>query len=76
MSKILTRQQIEQYYDEGFISPVRVISEVEAFSIKAELEGVEENFPDEINSKSRNNLHLSFAFLDLLAHHPIIVDAM
>ena len=76
MSKILTRQQIEQYYDEGFISPVRVISEVEAFSIKAELEEVEVNFPDEINSESRNNLHLSFAFLDSLAHHPIIVDAM
>jgi len=44
MSKILTRQQIEQYYDEGFISPVRVISEVEALSIKAELEEVEAIF--------------------------------
>jgi len=76
MSKILTRQQIEQYHDEGFISPVRVISEVEALSIKAELEEVEANFPDEINAESRNNLHLSFAFLDTLAHHPIIVDAM
>ena len=76
MSKILTKQQIEQYHDEGFISPVRVISEVEALSIKAELEEVEANFPDEINAESRNNLHLSFAFLDTLAHHPIIVDAM
>ena len=76
MSKILTKQQIEQYHDEGFISPVRVISEVEALSIKAELEEVEANFPDEINAESRNNLHLSFTFLDALAHHPIIVDAM
>jgi len=76
MSKILTRQQIEQYHDEGFISPVRVISEAEAFSIKAELEEVEANFPDEINAESRNNLHLSFTFLDALAHHPIIIDAM
>jgi len=76
MPKILTRQQIEQYHDEGFISPVRVISEVEALSIKAELEEVEANFPDEINAKSRNNLHLSFEFLDALAHHPVIVDAM
>jgi ectoine hydroxylase-related dioxygenase (phytanoyl-CoA dioxygenase family) len=76
MPKVLTRQQIEQYHDEGFISPVRVISEVEALSIKAELEEVEANFPDEINAKSRNNLHLSFEFLDALAHHPVIVDAM
>ncbi len=76
MSKVLTKSQIEQYYDEGFISPVRVISEQEAYLIKQELEMVEAEFPEEINSESRNNLHLSFAFLDALAHNEIIVDAM
>ena len=76
MPKVLTKQQIEQYHDEGFISPVRVISENEALSIKNQLEQVEADFPDEINAQSRNNLHLSFAFLDALAHNTIIVDAM
>ena len=76
MPKVLTKEQIEQYHDEGFISPVRVISENEALLIKNQLEQVEADFPDEINAQSRNNLHLSFAFLDALAHNTIIVDAM
>lgn len=76
MPKVLTKEQIEQYHNEGFISPVRVLSENEALSIKNQLEQVEADFPDEINAQSRNNLHLSFAFLDALAHNTIIVDAM
>jgi non-heme Fe2+,alpha-ketoglutarate-dependent halogenase len=76
MPKVLTKEQIEQYHDEGFISPVRVISEAQALSIKSQLEQVEAEFPDEINAESRNNLHLSFTFLDALAHNTIIVDAM
>jgi len=76
MPRVLTKLQIEQYHDEGFISPIRVISEQEALSIKDELEQVEKEFPEEINSESRNNLHLSFSFLDALAHNKIIVDAI
>ncbi len=76
MPKILTEQQIEQYRDEGYISPVRVVSKAEALSIKSQLEDMEAQFPEEVNAESRNNLHLSFEFLDALAHNPIIVDAM
>lgn len=76
MPKVLTKQQIDQYHEEGFISPIRVISEDEALLIKNQLERVETDFPDEINAESRNNLHLSFSFLDALAHNTIIVDAM
>ncbi len=76
MPKVLTEQQIEQYQDEGYISPVRVVSKAEALSIKSQLEDMEAQFPEEVNAESRNNLHLSFEFLDALAHNPIIVDAM
>ena len=76
MPKVLTKEQIEQYHDEGFISPLRVISEADALSIKTQLEEVEAQYPEEINAESRNNLHLSFAFLDALAHNTTIVDAM
>ena len=51
MPKILTKKQIKKYHEEGFISPVRVISEDEALSIKNELEQVEEKYPEEINSQ-------------------------
>ena len=74
--KILTKEQLEKYNDEGFISPIRVISETDALFIKTQLEEVEAKYPEEINSESRNNLHLSFSFLDALAHNRIIVDAM
>ena len=76
MPKILTEQQIEQYREKGFISPVRVVSKAEALSIKSQLEDMEAQFPEEVNAESRNNLHLSFEFLDALAHNPVIVDAM
>ena len=76
MPKVLKKKQIEQYHDQGFISPVKVMSEKDALLIKEELEYVEEEFPNEINAESRNNLHLSFAFLDALAHNTIILDAM
>lgn len=76
MPKVLTKEQIEQYHDQGFISPVKIMSEQDALLIKDELEQVEAEFPNEINAESRNNLHLSFAFLDSLAHNTIIVDAM
>ena len=76
MPKVLTKDQIEQYHDQGFISPLRVISEADALSIKTQLEEVEAQYPEEINAESRNNLHLSFAFLDALAHNTTIVDAM
>lgn len=76
MPKVLTKEQIEQYHDEGFISPLRVISEADALSIKTQLEEAEELCPEEINAESRNNLHLSFAFLDALAHNTTVVDAM
>jgi len=76
MPKVLTKEQIEHYHEQGFISPVRVMSENEALSIKTQLEEVELNFPNEINAESRNNLHLSFVFLDALAHNNTVVDAM
>ena len=76
MPKVLTKEQIEQYHDKGFISPVKIMSEQDALLIKDELEQVEADFPNEINAESRNNLHLSFTFLDALAHNTIIVDAM
>ena len=55
MLQVLTKKQIEQYHDEGFIAPIRVISEAEALSIKSQLEEVEAQFPEEINAESRNN---------------------
>ena len=76
MSKILTADQIQEYHENGFVSPIRVMSEDEACSIKTKLEEAEKKFPQEFNPENRNNLHLIFPFLDELAHNSVIVDAV
>ncbi|MEC9219588.1 MAG: phytanoyl-CoA dioxygenase family protein [SAR324 cluster bacterium] len=72
----MTEKQIKQYHDNGFVSPIRVLSEREALSIKAQIEKAEKEFPYDFNPENRNNLHLSFTFLDALAHNSIVLDAV
>ena len=76
MGKVLNEKQIEQYHDEGFIAPIRVMSEEEALKIKERVEEAEKAFPEEFNPENRNNLHLTFMVLDELAHNSIILDAV
>ena len=76
MGKVLNEKQIEQYHDEGFILPIRVMSEEEALKIKERVEEAEKAFPEEFNPENRNNLHLTFMVLDELAHNSIILDAV
>jgi non-heme Fe2+,alpha-ketoglutarate-dependent halogenase len=76
MPKVLTKQQVKQFHDEGYLSPIDVMSEHEAQGYRRQLEEIEHNYPDHINAQNRNNPHLVFPALDNLAHHPIIVDAV
>lgn len=76
MPKVLTTQQVEQFRETGFLSPVDVMSEHEATQYLDQLESAEKAHPAELNAENRNNAHLAFTFLDELAHHPIVVDAV
>lgn len=76
MPKFLSQNQLDQFYEEGFLSPIDVMSEDEALSYKNRLQDAEFNFPRELNAENRNNPHLAFGFLDELAHHPLILDAV
>ena len=76
MVKVLNEKQIEQYHDEGFIAPIRAMSEDEALKVKERVEEAEKAFHEEFNPENRNNLHLTFLVLDELAHNPIILDAV
>jgi non-heme Fe2+,alpha-ketoglutarate-dependent halogenase len=76
MPKFLSKQQVDLYHEQGYISPIDVMSEEEALSYKQRLEQAEHDYPDQINPENRNNPHLAFAFLDELVHHPLIVDAV
>lgn len=76
MPRILTRLQVEEYQQQGFLSPIDVMSEDEASGYLQLLQAAESEHPRELNAENRNNPHLAFGFLDQLAHHPIILDAV
>ncbi|MEM7206424.1 MAG: phytanoyl-CoA dioxygenase family protein [Pseudomonadota bacterium] len=76
MPKFLTQTQIDQFLEEGYISPIDVMSEDEAASYREKLEQVERDYPVEINAENRNNPHLTLKFMDELVHHPVVIDAV
>jgi hypothetical protein len=76
MPRFLSKQQVEQYREQGFLSPVDVMSEDEAGSYLERLQAAEARYPGELNAENRNNPHLSFGFLDELVHHPGILDVV
>jgi len=76
MPKFLSQSQIDQYHEYGFISALDVMSEHEALEYKQRLEEAEEQYPDQIHAENRNNAHLAFTFLDELAHHDVVLDAV
>ena len=76
MGKVLTKQQIDSFHEQGFISPIDVISEDEARSYALRLEEAEQQFPEALNAENRNNVHLGFKLFDELAFHPIVHDAV
>jgi ectoine hydroxylase-related dioxygenase (phytanoyl-CoA dioxygenase family) len=74
--KVLGQQQIEEYREQGFLSPVEVMPEDEALNYASLLQAAERDNPQQLNAENRNNPHLSFAFLDELVHHPLILDVV
>ena len=76
MPKFLTSAQIAQYNEEGFLSPIDLMSEADAAKIVAQLEEVERLHPQHVNAENRNNAHLVLSFLDELAFNEIILDAV
>ena len=76
MPRFLSRQQVEQYHELGYLAPIDVMSEHEAGGYLQRLQAAEAAYPGELNAENRNNPHLAFGFLDELVHHPLILDAV
>jgi len=72
----LSKQQVEQFNRDGFLSPIDVLTPAEAAAIKAKLEAAETENPAEISGRNRNNSHIVYPFLDALTHHPTIISAV
>ena len=76
MPKILTQQQIDQYWRDGCIFPIRVMSEADAAELRARLEEFEKATGGPLKGSLRHKSHLLFSWLGDLVRQDRIVDAI
>ena len=72
----LSSNQLKQYEDEGFVSPINIFSKDKAKEIRNEIELIEKEMPGELDKSGRYNAHLISPLLDKVAHNPKILDAV
>jgi non-haem Fe2+, alpha-ketoglutarate-dependent halogenase len=76
MPKILTREQVDQFWRDGCIFPVRVMSEADALEIRHRLEEFEKKTGGPLKGDLRHKSHLLFSWLGDLVRHDKVVDAI
>jgi chlorinating enzyme len=72
----LSANQLKQYKNEGFISPIDIFSNDRAIEIRKEIELIEEKIPGELNKSGRYNSHLISPLLDKVTHDTKILDSV
>ena len=72
----LSSNQLKQYEDEGFVSPINIFSKDKAKEIRNEIELIEKEMPGELDKSGRYNAHLISPLLDEVTHNPNILDAV
>jgi len=72
----LSSNQLKQYEDEGFVSPIDIFSKDKAKEIRNEIELIEKEMPDELEKSGRYNAHLISPLLDEVTHNSKILDAV
>ena len=72
----LTSNQLKQYKDEGFVSPINIFSKEKAKAIRNEIELIEKDMPEELVKSGRYNAHLISPLLDEVTHNSKILDAV
>lgn len=76
MPKSLTDTQITTFHNQGYLSPIRIMSEDEAVALRRQLEVVEAGMGGPLRGDNRHKPHLLFPFLADLVRHPRILDAI
>ena len=74
--KLLTAAQNEQYRQQGYVSPVRVMSAEKAESIRSQLEAFEKSQGGPLKGSMRHKSHLLFSWLADLVREEKILDAV
>ena len=76
MHKILTQAQVDRFWRDGCVFPIRVISEAEAAAIRGRLEEFEKKSGGPLKGDLRHKSHLIFSWLGDLVRNDRIVDAI
>ncbi len=76
MAKRLTDAQVAQYREQGYVSPVRIMSEEAAGAIRERLEAYERATGGPLRGNLRHKSHLLFTFVSELVHHASVLDAV
>jgi non-heme Fe2+,alpha-ketoglutarate-dependent halogenase len=76
MPKLLSKTEIERYWDEGYLFPVRVLANAEALAYRARLERFEAGSGGPLKGDLRHKSHLLFTWLAELVRHSRILDAV
>ena len=72
----LSSNQLKQYEDEGFVSPINIFSNMKAREIRDEIELIEKKMPNELTKSGRYNAHLISPLLDEVTHNQDVLDAV
>jgi Phytanoyl-CoA dioxygenase (PhyH) len=76
MPKLLTPGQIAGYREEGYLAPIRIMSEEGALGLRGRLEAIEARMGGPLRGELRHKSHLLFPFLADLIQHPVLLDAV
>ena len=76
MTKMLTDDQVQQFRRDGYLSPLRVMSEDAANAVRERLEAFERSTGGPLRGELRHKSHLLFRFLSDVVHNQRIVDAI
>ena len=72
----LSPNQLKQYEEKGFVSPINIFSKNKAKEIRDEIEFIEKKMPNELQKSGRYNAHLISPLLDEVTHNRKILDAV
>ena len=76
MPKLLTQQQIDTFWQDGCVFPIRVMSQADAEALRERLETFERETGGPLKGALRHKTHLLFTWLAELVRNRNIVDAV
>jgi ectoine hydroxylase-related dioxygenase (phytanoyl-CoA dioxygenase family) len=74
MPKALSTEQVEQYRRDGFVSPVRIVSEDDAARFRRRMEAAEA--AGDLRGIGQTKFYLRFPWVHRMATHPALLDAV